>query len=482
MTMRVGDQAPKLLNDVRYDIVRYTRGKGLDIGRGEYKAFPHFIGVREKSDTDFHEPAAADFVVDSFATMDQFVDGELDFVFIWGLDDDTVSRIGFYDGIWNLLKEGGYLIEAVAGKPLDIRQKKGDESVEIKTPRPDKSVLVIRYGAIGDSLQTASVLPELKRLGYHVTLNSHPDGEVVLRHDPHIDDFFVQDPNQVPNGELVAYWNHLATKYDRIVNLCECVEGTLLLFPGRANHRWPHSVRKKYCNKNYLEFMAEIAEVTFQPEHKFYAIGSEQLRAQNKMEEIRIACNPDFVIGQSKWNDPFVVMWALAGSSVHKCYPHQDAVIARILTEIPNSHVIMVGNAVCKILEQGWENEPRVHRTSGEMELRDVLALAQFCQLIIGPETGVLNGMAFEDMAKVLLLSHSTEENLTRDWVNTESLHSDITPCWPCHRLHYTNEFCPQDPETKAAMCQQDLAPSTVWEAVQRAYVGWGTVRQLIHP
>jgi ADP-heptose:LPS heptosyltransferase len=480
MTMRVGDQCPELLNKVRFDLVRWTRGKGLDIGRGEYKAFPHFIGVREKIDTDFHAPASADFAVDSFDDMAQFIDGELDFIFVWCEADMRPQA-------WRMLKKGAHLITVLNGEIVVQRKMSDDawlnewETVDTSR-REGKTALVIRYGAIGDSLQTASVLPELKRLGYHVTLNSHPDGEVVLRHDPNIDDFFVQDPNQVPNGELVNYWNHLATKYDRIVNLCECVEGTLLLFPGRANHRWPHEVRKKYCNKNYLEFMAEIAELTFQPEHHFYETFAETMKASVFMDRIAKQCNPDFVVGQATWNTPFVIMWALAGSSVHKCYPHQDAVIARILTEIPNAHVIMVGNAVCKILEQGWEKEPRVHLTCGEMELRDVLALANVCQLVIGPETGVLNSVAFEDVAKVVLLSHSTEENLTRDWVNTESLHSEITPCWPCHRLHYTNEFCPQDETTKAAMCQQDLAPSTVWEAVQRAYVGWGTVRQLLKP
>ncbi len=101
------------------------------------------------------------------------------------------------------------------------------------------------------------------------------------------------------------------------------------------------------------------------------------------------------------------------------------------------------------------------------------------CQLVIGPETGVLNSVAFESVAKVVLLSHSTANNLTRDWVNTEAVASESTPCYPCHRLHYDHKFCPQDATTGAAMCQVDLAPSSVWDAVQRAYVGWGTVNRL---
>jgi hypothetical protein len=90
--------------------------------------------------------------------------------------------------------------------------------------------------------------------------------------------------------------------------------------------------------------------------------------------------------------------------------------------------------------------------------------------------------VAFDSMAKIVFLSHSSEENLTRDWANTEALHSTTTPCYPCHRMHLNHDFCPQDQETGAAMCQADLSAAVVWDAVQRAYVGWGTVKSLLTP
>ena len=81
---------------------------------------------------------------------------------------------------------------------------------------------------------------------------------------------------------------------------------------------------------------------------------------------------------------------------------------------------------------------------------------------MIGPETGVLNAVAFEPMAKVMLLSHSSVENLTKHWVNTESLHANV-PCFPCHRLHYTRDFCPQHEPSGTSMCMADLPPNSVW-------------------
>jgi ADP-heptose:LPS heptosyltransferase len=179
--------------------------------------------------------------------------------------------------------------------------------------------------------------------------------------------------------------------------------------------------------------------------------------------------------------EPFVIMWALSGSSTHKAYPHMDAVIARVLTEIPHAHFVLVGDHACRSSRPGWENEPRVHCESGKLSIRETLALAQQCDLVIGPETGVLNAVAFESMPKVIFLSHSSEKNLTRDWVNTESLHGDV-PCYPCHRLHYTDEFCPREDETRAALCAFSITPADVWVAVQRAFVGRETINRILIP
>src|ERR1022692_1065164 len=249
--MRVGSECPTIMQRSRFAIVPYTRGKGLDVGTGDFKAHPHFIGVREKRDDTVKLPVNADFLVESFTDMKDFIEGELDFAYIWGPHDDTPAIIA---QCVRLLKIGGHLIVAQEqnenGKLMIVRKVSNDDSClqEVSETRPEKSALVIRYGAIGDSLQTASVFPELKRLGYHITFNSHPDGEVVLRHDPHIDRFMTQDKDQVMNGDLVEYWKFLDRQYDRVVNLCESVEGSLLLYPGRANHRWAHSVRKKECS------------------------------------------------------------------------------------------------------------------------------------------------------------------------------------------------------------------------------------------
>ena len=363
--MRVGGGGPALLNAVRWMLPRYTRGKILEIGLGEYKAFPHFIGMREKSEVGvtIKDPVKADFEVDSFEHVDGFIEGVLDGIFIWGLNERSIAIIAATE---HLIKPGGYIINAWAGKnitdpetglvvsntPAEVAVGRiGEDGKMHRFEPPDwakreKSCLVIRYGAIGDMLQCSMVLPELKRQGYHVTMNCHPVGYDILRNDPNVDEFFVQDQDQVPNQELGEYWKFLDTQYDRIVNLCESVEGALLLYPGRSNHRWSFEMRQKYCNTNYLEFTADIAGVPL-GQHHFYPTDEEVVKTKAFLRKIGDYFNPGFVPGMARWVTPFVVGIPLAGSSIHKFYPHMDAVIAKILLEIPERTRLPAGRRVC---------------------------------------------------------------------------------------------------------------------------------------
>ena len=102
-------------------------------------------------------------------------------------------------------------------------------------PRPAKTACVVRYGAFGDLMQSSSVWAALKKEGYHVTVFSSPPGSDVISHDPNIDDLVLFDKDQVPNGDLLAFWQWQRKKNDKWVNLSETVEGTFLAKIGRAH-------------------------------------------------------------------------------------------------------------------------------------------------------------------------------------------------------------------------------------------------------
>jgi ADP-heptose:LPS heptosyltransferase/predicted SAM-dependent methyltransferase len=519
MTWRATDPQGAESLKVKYDIVPYTRGIVLDLGCGPHKAFPHFVGMDSGKDTElFNIAMKVDVLCDDLSSIDDKVQEQsVDAIFSSHLLEHIDDYKGTLDSWWKAIKPGGHLVlylphrdfyprigtegsnpdhkhdfgpqdivdamKVVGNWDLLVNEPRNEDmeysflqvyrkfmpgpdgsshGYPYLAPKPPKTACVVRYGGFGDQIQASNILPELKRQGYHVTVMTTPKGEDILRHDPHIDAFFIQDTNQVPNGELSAFWEVQVKHYDKFINLSESVEATMLAMPGRANHAWPKSVRDKYLDINYLEFTAELAEIPYTSEAKFYPTKQEEARA----------------LAVLRADDPgrrfFNVLWALAGSSVHKFWPGQDMVIARILEEMPDARVILVGDEACKILEAGWEENPRVLCTSGEMSIRDTLVMAQQVNLVIGPETGVLNAVAFDYVPKICLLSHSSRENLTKHWVNATPL-SGAVPCYPCHQLHYTTKYCPTDAETGAALCQMAIQPDDVYGPAAWAYTLWKT-------
>jgi ADP-heptose:LPS heptosyltransferase/predicted SAM-dependent methyltransferase len=527
MVWRAEDPQGNEAGKVKYDIVRYTRGRGLDLGCGSSKAFPHFIGIDDGKDTAlFGIPVTPDIVGDCM-DLAMFADDSLDFVFSSHLLEHVQDFEAALREWWRVIKEGGHLVlylphrdlyprigqaganpdhkhdfdnadivdamtrivmaeHAVAPAPelgafgfdLLVDELRGGDreysflQVYRKTrgiscrfscemPKPTKTVCVVRYGGFGDMLQASAILPELQRQGYHITMMTTPKGQDVLREDPHIDEWFIQDPNQVPNVELHPFWDRVAQQFQRFINLSESIEGTLLAVPGRANHGWPHSVRHRNLNRNYAEWTADLADVSFVPEGQFYPSKAERHAAERYLDAIGFA-------------NKFVIVFALAGSSRHKFYPWQDEMIQMVLDACPDARFVLTGDDACRLLESGWESNDRVALESGAMPIRSVLTLAQHADLVLGPETGVLNAVAYEaGVRKVVLLSHSSEENLTKHWLNTSAIYSTTTPCYPCHRMHYTDEFCPQDERTGAALCQVAITPDRVAKPIVEAYLLW---------
>ena len=297
-----------------------------------------------------------------------------------------------------------------------------------------------------------SILPKLAWMGYHITVYVTPTGEEVLRNNPHIDRFVVQDPDAVPNYQLGDFWAYERKKYSKWINLSEVIERTLLSMPGTMVHGWPKEARHALCNKNYLQMTHMIAGISCDPEPSFFATPLEHQWAER--ERRRIGGND-------------VAMFCLAGSAVHKYWPNLDEGIA-YLTEM-GLHVVTVGDEMCQKKEEGFDKNLRVHCRAGKWTLRQTLAFAQRCDLVIGPETGVLNAVShIEPVGKIVLLSHSTHENLTRDWPNTVALEPKNTACYPCHRMHYGFQYCTEgkvNGETVGALCQLNISARDVCDA-----------------
>ena len=80
----------------------------------------------------------------------------------------------------------------------------------------------------------------------------------------------------------------------------------MLAIPGRTMYNWPYEARRKVLNHNYLELTHDIAGIP-QGDYQayFYPTGEEKLWAEHEDKRINPSCKP-------------VILWSLAGSSVHK--------------------------------------------------------------------------------------------------------------------------------------------------------------------
>lgn len=340
-----------------------------------------------------------------------------------------------------------------------------------KAKKPVKTAAVVRYGAQGDNIQASSILPWLKENGFHVTFYCQDgNGYEVIKHDPHVDRFIVQGKDNVPNQFLLEFFDYTKKKYDKWINLCETVEGTLLASPKRANFEWPNEARAIHMDRNYMEWIHLVAQVPPPYRPKFYSTLEERAWARKQADRF----------GRRN------VLWSLAGSSGHKVWPHLDVIIARLMLSYPDVHVVLVGDDSCKLLEQGWgkfdeekndlvEVESRVHLRSGKWTIRQSMAFAEAADLIIGTETGLLNAAGAMDTPKIITLSHSSKEMLTKHWKGTIALQQpkgvgcSKSPCRQLHGGDNTDPWqdCPQHEETGTALCQYHIDPEMMWGAVQ---------------
>ena len=493
-----------------WEVAPYLRGRGVDIGAGMFKVLPQAMTI----DNGHHEMFNHHIDANIRAEADDIsiiADKAFDWVYSSHLLEHMEDPLKALKEWWRILDTGGVLvlylphedlypkIETGIGNPdhkhnlneqkvidwmlkvggWDLeRCEKRDQDDEYsflmvfrklqgnrhhyshQTPKPEKSACIVRYGAFGDMIQTSTVIHALKKRGYHVTVFCSPPGSDVILHDPNIDKIVLFDKDQVPNADLGNFWNHQKKNFNKFVNLSESVEASLLAMSGRTAHEWPPQARHMLMNHNYLEMAHKIAGVPHDPQVKFYATADEKAWAKKQRASI-----------------PYqnLVMWSLAGSSVHKTWAGLDNVIASFLVKYPDTAIMLVGGPECAILEAGWENEQRVYSCCGKMNIRQSLAMLDHVDLLIGPETGVMNAACCMDMAKLVFLSHSTHENLTRDWKNVVPVWSKNTNCPgrgdnevpACHMMHFGFDHCKRHEESGTAQCMADITVGEVWGLVE---------------
>jgi hypothetical protein len=337
------------------------------------------------------------------------------------------AATGLVGQLGNWLQKASYIRD---GQLLQIyKLQRGAPQVQQLAPPAAKRACIVRYGAIGDMIILSPLVRQLAEDGYQVTLNITPYGAAVWEHNPFVANLVLQERDAIPNSELGPYWAEWQSDYDRYINLSESLEGSLLKVERRRDfyttQRWRHEV----CNVNYYDRTMQLGGY---PTHvgrrgELYFSSGEERQARKFRDRFR---------------DKFLVLWALNGSSHHKLYGLLEPVLNDWLEAHPDAVVVTIGDYTAKLLE--FEH-PQVVPKAGEWPLRHSLCMTKYADLVVGPETGVLNAAGCFATPKITLLSHSSHENLCKHWENDYCLAPDpaIAPCYPCHQLHFERSSCP---------------------------------------
>jgi ADP-heptose:LPS heptosyltransferase len=328
------------------------------------------------------------------------------------------------------------------------------------------STLIIRYGALGDMLIMAPVARILHEQGYNVYVNCTPDGVEAMRNNPYVDGYVLFNPKAIPQNQLEKLVDsnlfvQLERKYDKLVNLCWSME-TTLLFEKRNPCLWylPHEVRDSIASVNYVDKVLEMA-----------GLEERGLRPEIYLSETEEALGRYL---RKKYEGRFILLWQLAGTSDHKIYPYLDLVVERLALTYPDMVIFLSGWKMQTSVDMlCGDIIPNVKNRVGQWSVRTSLVLAKYMDLVVGPETAVLQAAGCWDVPKIVMLTHSNKENFTKYFTNDFSMQSKAE-CSPCHRLTHDKADCPCDPHFGFPICMsQGFDPNEVERQIVMVYEKW---------
>lgn len=330
----------------------------------------------------------------------------------------------------------------------------------------------------------ASVLRPLKQLGYKTEVITSPSASAVYLNNPFLDKLSIKQDGDI-KGDWQDWFVTRSREYDIFANLSHSGEKRHALFKGDTAFWWRPEYRRQLCAGSYLETAHDIVGVPHVFGPLYYPTEEERDRARRTRDD---------QIGRR------YVAWVISGSRIDKVYPWASMVIPRIIKELDAS-VLMVGVG-SKQFEYAKQIETDVRRSNSDLKglhlamtpdggpaaegkpskadpggdfswpLRRSLAQVLAADVVISPDTGAAWASAFEPMPKIMLMSHASDENITKHWINTVTLTPNIdrVPCWPCHRLHDDISTCtPCADGGHAAACISDYSVETIMERTRDA-------------
>lgn len=430
---------------ILYESVVYLTGKGLHYGgtwgpllqpkaheNGVYCIYandtPHTVSLVGQGVLDVFNPKSFDWIAlqDQSdpallkAAVSKLRDGGHLILINCEYTDEEFKRVRSHGFIQKQLKTDDenklQILKAVAGGKKGIQTPKGGD--------PKKRACVVRFGAIGDLIMITPLIKELSKDGYEVTVLVQKKNSEILNLNPYIDNLLIQERDAIPNPELGSYEDYWKGQYDKFISLSESIEGSVLKVEGRRDY-YTTKEERDLRHINYWDKTLEIGGYKVEkPRGELYFTSKEEKFAKEMT------------------GDPsrFYILCPVKGSSWHKTYPILRPSFTAWLKDKPDVLVYLTG-AGADAANYEWEDK-QVHSLVNKLAIRDSLVLTKYVDLVVGPETGVMNGASCFSTPKIMFMSHSHPDSLSKYWENITCLEPD-TPCYPCYQLHQSLGSCP---------------------------------------
>lgn len=354
-------------------------------------------------------------------------------------------------------EDNEYSFEIVAQKIMSPEQI----IVNIEKPKESgkKKCQILRYGAVGDMLAITPLLKQLKTDGYEVHLVCTPR-TAPIENNPNIDFVYTQERGIIPSLQLAEYHKTISKGYDKVINLCGSIESSLLFEYASKEYFLTKEERHKIANVNYYDRTMELGGY---PDIK--GTRGEMYISDSEQSLIKL--------WQKKHEGFFKIMIQVRGSSEHKIYPYISDIADELVGKYNDIRIFLVGGIETQVLD--WVH-PNIRSCIGKWNERQALIMTSAMDLVISPESGILNAAGCFDTPKIGLLTHSSKENLTKYFINDYSIESEAE-CAPCHRLVHKTVECKTGAEYMLPVCmERGIPPAKVMTNIELVYNKWKAI------
>ncbi len=306
-----------------------------------------------------------------------------------------------------------------------------------------RSLFVWWPAGSGDTTWLSAALPLLHRAGYVVDVCPLPGGRVVLENNPYVRTLVVWEEQRDPEGQPIA---------------AETRSSSALVFRERYE-AWLEALRGQYDEVKAFPLMNETVGL-WSPRHREYSLPHAERQTD--------LCYPDDILrqfgfgwirgalpelypspdeltwlrslrGEHDAKGECVLLWHATGTAFNKWLPQTPLYVGALLAQYPRLIVYLLHDERALAIQDSFtlseSVRDRCRSIYGVWSFRQQLLATSIADLVIGPESSIVNASAAFDTPKVIFYSHSQHKNLSRHWWNAYPIHpTSQCECAPCYR------------------------------------------------